>query len=147
MDNKKNVEIKKEETNEALIEHISLYLDNPLRIEKTSVHVKEEPEQKWDRDSSEHNLLEDPLMISWSTDCIKEDPELILGVDGTEDIFGLFRKVLTSIITFLLQRISYVCNFFSLSATYVTSSAYQLRMWLLLPKISNIFTQWQRPQP
>ncbi|XP_049945546.1 uncharacterized protein LOC126427294 isoform X3 [Schistocerca serialis cubense] len=116
MDNKKNVEIKKEETNEALIEHISL-------------------------------LLEDPLMISWSTDCIKEDPELILGVDGTEDIFGLFRKVLTSIITFLLQRISYVCNFFSLSATYVTSSAYQLRMWLLLPKISNIFTQWQRPQP
>ncbi|XP_049945545.1 uncharacterized protein LOC126427294 isoform X2 [Schistocerca serialis cubense] len=130
MDNKKNVEIKKEETNEALIEHISLYLDNPLRIEKTSVHVKEEPEQKWDRDSSEHNLLEDPLMISWSTDCIKEDPELILGVDGTEDI-----------------RISYVCNFFSLSATYVTSSAYQLRMWLLLPKISNIFTQWQRPQP
>ncbi|XP_049945547.1 uncharacterized protein LOC126427294 isoform X4 [Schistocerca serialis cubense] len=86
MDNKKNVEIKKEETNEALIEHISLYLDNPLRIEKTSVHVKEEPEQKWDRDSSEHNLLEDPLMISWSTDCIKEDPELILGVDGTEDI-------------------------------------------------------------
>ncbi|XP_049770067.1 uncharacterized protein LOC126108760 isoform X3 [Schistocerca cancellata] len=85
MDQDPTMWIKKEETDEVKIELHSMFLEDPLKTEGCSVLVKQDPEVKQHADGSEHNSVKDPFGISWSTDYIKEDPELNLEI-VTEDI-------------------------------------------------------------
>ncbi|XP_049946715.1 uncharacterized protein LOC126442754 isoform X5 [Schistocerca serialis cubense] len=78
--------IKKEETDEVQTELHSMFLEDQLKTEGTSVSVKQDPELKQHADGSEHNSVKDPLGISWPTDFIKEDPELNLEMNVTENI-------------------------------------------------------------
>ncbi|XP_049770341.1 uncharacterized protein LOC126108982 isoform X4 [Schistocerca cancellata] len=61
------------------------FLEDPLRADDHSVWVKQYPELKQHAAGSEHNSVEDPLGIFWSTDFIKEDPELNLEMNITEN--------------------------------------------------------------
>ncbi|XP_046983058.1 zinc finger protein 708-like [Schistocerca americana] len=85
MDQDPTMWIKKEETDEVKTELHSLFLEDPLKTEGPSVSLKQDPELKQHADGSEHNSVKDPFGISWSTDFIKEDPELNLEI-VTEDI-------------------------------------------------------------
>ncbi|XP_049770042.1 zinc finger protein 429-like isoform X1 [Schistocerca cancellata] len=85
MDQDPTMWIKKEETDEVKIDLHSMFLEDPLKTEGPSVSVKQDPEVKQHADGSEHNSVKDPFGISWSTDFIKEDPELNLEI-VTEDI-------------------------------------------------------------
>ncbi|XP_049769556.1 uncharacterized protein LOC126108387 [Schistocerca cancellata] len=64
------------------------FLEDPLRADDHSVWVKQYPELKQHAAGSEHNSVEDPLGIFWSTDFIKEDPELNLEMNITENTVG-----------------------------------------------------------
>ncbi|XP_049797069.1 uncharacterized protein LOC126213399 isoform X11 [Schistocerca nitens] len=85
MDQDPTMWIKKEETDEVKIELHSMFLEDRLKTEGPSVSVKQDSEVKQHADGSEHNSVKDPFGISWSTDFIKEDPELNLEI-VTEDI-------------------------------------------------------------
>ncbi|XP_049945354.1 uncharacterized protein LOC126427170 isoform X2 [Schistocerca serialis cubense] len=61
------------------------FLEDPLRADDPSVWVKQHPKLKQHAAGSEHNSVEDPLGVFWSTDFIKEDPELNLEMNITED--------------------------------------------------------------
>ncbi|XP_046983934.1 zinc finger protein 708-like isoform X1 [Schistocerca americana] len=80
MDQYPTMWIKKEETDEVKIELHSMFLEDPLKTEGPSVSVKQDPEVKQHADGSEHNSVKDPYGIAWSTDFIKEDPELNLEI-------------------------------------------------------------------
>ncbi|XP_049796433.1 zinc finger protein 708-like isoform X2 [Schistocerca nitens] len=86
MDQDPTMWIKKEETDEVKTELHSMFLEDTLETEGPSVSVKQDPELKQHADGSEHNSVKDPFGISWSTDFIKEDPELNLEINVTEDI-------------------------------------------------------------
>ncbi|XP_049770028.1 uncharacterized protein LOC126108733 isoform X3 [Schistocerca cancellata] len=58
---------------------------DPLKNEEPSVGVKQDSELEH-MDCSELNFVEDGSGISWSTDFIKEDPELNVEVDITDSI-------------------------------------------------------------
>ncbi|XP_049945352.1 uncharacterized protein LOC126427170 isoform X1 [Schistocerca serialis cubense] len=64
------------------------FLEDPLRADDPSVWVKQHPKLKQHAAGSEHNSVEDPLGVFWSTDFIKEDPELNLEMNITEDTVG-----------------------------------------------------------
>ncbi|XP_047101777.1 zinc finger protein ZFP2-like isoform X2 [Schistocerca piceifrons] len=76
MDQKPRVWMKKEETDEVPADSGSMFPEDPLKNEEPSVRVKQDSELKHHVDGSDLNFVEYPLGISWSTDFIKEDPEL-----------------------------------------------------------------------
>ncbi|XP_047100997.1 uncharacterized protein LOC124719857 [Schistocerca piceifrons] len=76
MDQEPSTWIKKEETDEVKTE-----LRFMAQVYPFSMNVKEELEEGANKES-----IEDPLGISWSTDFIKEDPELNLELSVTENI-------------------------------------------------------------
>ncbi|XP_049797397.1 uncharacterized protein LOC126213586 isoform X5 [Schistocerca nitens] len=76
MDQKPRVWMKKEETDEVPAESGSMFPEDPLKNEEPSVRVKQDSELKHHVDGSDLNFVKYPLGISWSTDFIKEDPEL-----------------------------------------------------------------------
>ncbi|XP_046983947.1 uncharacterized protein LOC124553966 isoform X8 [Schistocerca americana] len=76
MDQKPRVWMKKEETDEVPADSGSMFPEDPLKNEEPSVPVKQDSELKHHVDGSDLNFVEYPLGISWSTDFIKEDPEL-----------------------------------------------------------------------
>ncbi|XP_046983945.1 uncharacterized protein LOC124553966 isoform X6 [Schistocerca americana] len=83
MDQKPRVWMKKEETDEVPADSGSMFPEDPLKNEEPSVPVKQDSELKHHVDGSDLNFVEYPLGISWSTDFIKEDPELNVEVsDG-----------------------------------------------------------------
>ncbi|XP_049945145.1 uncharacterized protein LOC126427022 isoform X3 [Schistocerca serialis cubense] len=76
MDQEPATWIKKEETDEVKTE-----LHSMAQVYPFSMNVKEELEEGANKES-----IEDPLGISWSTDFIKEDPELNLELSAAENI-------------------------------------------------------------
>ncbi|XP_049770168.1 uncharacterized protein LOC126108844 isoform X4 [Schistocerca cancellata] len=62
------------------------FLEDPLKTDDLCVLVKRDPELKQDADGSELNPVKDPLGISWSTDFVKEEPQLNLEINVTENI-------------------------------------------------------------
>ncbi|XP_047101782.1 uncharacterized protein LOC124720466 isoform X7 [Schistocerca piceifrons] len=86
MDQKPRVWMKKEETDEVPADSGSMFPEDPLKNEEPSVRVKQDSELKHHVDGSDLNFVEYPLGISWSTDFIKEDPELNVEVSVSEKI-------------------------------------------------------------
>ncbi|XP_049772576.1 uncharacterized protein LOC126159813 isoform X5 [Schistocerca cancellata] len=62
------------------------FLEDPLKTDGPTLLVNQDPKLKQNAVGSEHNSVRDPLGISWSTDFIKEDPELNLEMNVTENI-------------------------------------------------------------
>ncbi|XP_046999755.1 transcription factor MafB-like isoform X2 [Schistocerca americana] len=85
MEGKKRVWIKKEETNDISSAAASVFPQDPLSVHNPCLDKKEEPELHLDMDDSEHHYLEDPSVISRSTESIKEDPSLSLEAEETEN--------------------------------------------------------------
>ncbi|XP_049796682.1 uncharacterized protein LOC126213116 isoform X7 [Schistocerca nitens] len=77
MDQEPAMWIKKEETDEVKTE-----LPFMAQVYPFSMNVKEELEEGANKES-----IEDPLGISWSTDFIKEDPELNLELSVADNIY------------------------------------------------------------
>ncbi|XP_049796950.1 uncharacterized protein LOC126213306 isoform X6 [Schistocerca nitens] len=66
----------------------SMFPEDLLKIGEPSLHVKKDPglELHMGGRDCHHDFVEGPLGLSCSTDFTKEDPELNLEADGTENI-------------------------------------------------------------